>query len=259
MTKFQESHAKQTIRLILKRACQLLQRPGLTYLGLPAERALDIISLDGLIDNVICIDDKESVLEETRRSIAALRLKKRLFFRMDMWDYLQKKYAAEQLVADVTFLDFYGGGISKGDPFATEIAGLRSYFAKQANYPNQAFVLAWTYMPRDKGIQPYKNALHKIVSNEDLKLLENTSSMHARSLAIRLLLRQSINEHNMTVKLYHHTIYKNVMNTIILLYSKGLDPQCKLELKSPDSLVSEPCWVYTPGRATPRIESLLPG
>lgn len=258
MAKFQESDAKQTIRLILKRACQLLQRPGLTYLGLPAERALDIISLDGLIDNVICIDDKEAVLEETRHSIAGMRLKKRLFVSTDMWNYLQKTYPAEQLIADVTFLDFYGGGISKEDPFATEIAGLRSYFAKHANYPNQAFVLAWTYMPRDKGIQPYKNALNKIVSDEDLKLLENTSGMHARSLAIRLLLRQSINEHNMTVKLYHHAVYKNVMNTIILLYSKGIDPQCKLEMKSPNSLLSEPCWVYTPRKTTPRVESLIP-
>src|SRR5262245_28306550 len=132
MAKHQESAAKQTIRLLLKDACQRLQRKGLTYLGLPAEEALDIKVLSPMLENAICVADRESTLQETRRSIGGIPLKQKKLICSDMWEYLHTSYPQEPLVADVTYLDFYGGGIQKSNPFAEEIQGLRSYFAKHA-------------------------------------------------------------------------------------------------------------------------------
>src|SRR5437016_5858914 len=130
MIGFKETAAKQAIRRLILEASTRLQRQGLTYLGMPAETALDILVLRKTLKNVICIAAKDSTLDETRRSVATLPLKHTRFLAVDMWDYLATEYPREELVADVAFLDFYGGGLTHGDPFAAEIAGLRSYFAK---------------------------------------------------------------------------------------------------------------------------------
>jgi len=251
MAKFQESEAKQTIRLLIRGACEHLGRLELTYLGLPAESALDVKTLGGLLKNVICVDAKSAVLNETRRSLAGMRLDGRKFEVAEMWSYLRDTYPPEPLVADITFLDFYGGGIRDANPFASEIAGLRNYFVKHAGHPNKAFVLAWTYMPRDKGTLPYES-LKWLLSKEDMDLLHRTKGLQFRSVAIRLLLRQLLNEHMMSVKIFQHAVYKQMMSTIILVFSRGPDPKCTLALESPDSLRDEPCYVYTPGAAIPQ-------
>src|SRR5689334_6559568 len=98
MDRFKETEVKQTIRRLLRDGAVSLKRPSLTYLGLPAERALDILALNGLLRNVICIDKKQSVLEETRRSIASMRLKERRFIVEDLWEYLRTDYPSESLV-----------------------------------------------------------------------------------------------------------------------------------------------------------------
>src|SRR5579871_6058384 len=187
MAKHKETPAKQTIRLLLRDACERLQRGGLTYLGLPAEEALDLKALDNLITNAICIAEKQATLEETRRSIAGLPLKERKFVCADMWQYLRTTYPTEPLVADITFLDFYGGGIKAKNPFAEEIQGLRSLFAKHALHPNRAFVLGWFFMPRDQGKEPYVTACQKIVPEADLAPLKAASGVLARAIAVRLL------------------------------------------------------------------------
>lgn len=259
MDKFQESEAKQTIRFLIKDATRSLKRPGLTYLGLPAERALDILALNGLLRNAICIDKSKVVLEEARRSIASMRLKERRFIVKDLWEYLRDDYPSEALVADVSFFDFLGGGLNKADPFAAEIAGLRSYFAKNAQHSHQAYVLAWTYMPRDKGPQAYKRALSTIMPHTESSIIDKSSGVSLRSVAIRLLLMQSLREHGMVVNVFHHALYKSVMSTLIIVYSKGVDPNCKLVMESPDSLLSSPCCVYSAGSPTPSLVSLVHG
>lgn len=256
MAKFQESEVKKTIRLLIKNACEVLQRQELTYLGLPAENATDIKVLGNLLKNVICIDDQKTTLEETRRSIAGMRLKERRFIVANMWEYLRDCYQSESLTADVTFLDFLGGGIRDENPFAYEIAGLRNYFVKHAHNQNKAFVLAWTYMPRDKGTEPY-HALDKLLSKDDISFLHKTKGIQFRSVAIRLLLRQLIQEHNMSVKIVQHAVYKNVMNTIILIFSKGIDTKCTAALDSPESLISEPCYIYKVDSLTPESVPLF--
>jgi hypothetical protein len=253
MARHQETPAKQTIRLLLKDACDRLQRGGLTYLGLPAEGALDIKILGPVLENAICVDEREKVLEETRRSIASLPLRIRRFERGKMWQYLRDRYPAEPLAADITFLDFYGGGLVKDDPYAQEIAGLRSYFAKHATHLNKTFVLAWTYMPRDKGKQLYVQACEKIIPTKELALLKNSDGLWARSITVRLLLRQSLLEHGMTGKIFHHAVYKKTMNTVILLYSKGRDKQSKVSLEDPTSLLKAPICVYEPKSPVPRM------
>jgi len=257
MDTFEESYAKDAIRSLLLDGTEALNRSGLTYLGLPGGRALDIIKLDGILKNVICVDDKESVLDEARRAISNLRLKQRKFVPARLWEYLRDQYPREELVADVAFLDFLGGGIVEQDPFAQEIAGLRSYFAKHARQRNRAFVLAWTYMPHDRGPAVYTNTLKKIVNSEDIQLLQGAKGVQLRSLAIRLLLRQSLVEHDMDVKLFHHALYKRVMNTIIVIYSKGRDSNLNLVLESPDSLLTEPCCVYAEGQPVPKLMPVL--
>jgi len=257
MARFQESAAKQAIRRLILEAATRLQRQGLTYLGMPAEEALDILILKNLLKNAICVAMKETTLEETRRSIATLPLKQRRFVVMDMWDYLLKEYSREELVADVTFLDFYGGGLTRHDPFAAEIAGLRSYFAKHARFSKKAFVLAWTYMPRDKGEAKYVEVLSKLLPTDDIQLLKTTSGVAFRSVALRLLLRQHLIEHGLVAKLFHHAVYKRVMSTMILIFSKDTDPSCSVALGSPHSLVDEPCCVYDPRQPAPRLVSLF--
>ncbi len=138
MTEFQECPAKQTIRSLLAGACEDLQRSGLTYLGMPGRQATDVLTLGRLVENAICVDTSASVLEEMRRNLAMLPLKTRQFIKGNMWNYLREQYPGEGLLADVTFLDFCGGGIQKDDPFGTEIAGIRSYFAKHAHAHNRA-------------------------------------------------------------------------------------------------------------------------
>lgn len=167
---FKETEVKRSIRLLLREACTELHRPGMTYLGLPGETAADLRVLNGLIERAICIDRKADILDEMRCSASLLPLRETKFLRFDMWQYLRDAYPSEKLIADVTFLDFYGGGITKDDPFSDEIAGLRSYFAKQAQIPNTAFVFAWTYMPHDQGKAKYVSALEKFGHQQHARL-----------------------------------------------------------------------------------------
>ena len=257
MANHQESHAKQATRLLLRDACERLQRRRLTYLGLPSNEAIDIKVLGNLLENVICVEEKLAILEETRRTIAAMPLKIRKFENNNIWNYLREDYPKETLAADVAFLDFYGGGIRRKDPFAEEIAGLRSYFAKHARYANRAFVFAWTYMPRDSGKNHYIATCEKLISPSDLCLLTNSSGVQTRSIAIRMLLRQSLREHGMFANLYQHALYKRIMNTIILVYSKGYDPSSRIELSDPDTLLTEPVCVYEPDSPVPQFAPLI--
>jgi hypothetical protein len=253
MAKHQESAAKHAVRLMLLDACERLQRGKLTYLGLPAEEALDIKTLSPVLENVICVADKKATLEEAKRSIAPIALRVRRFECGDMWKYLREKYPGEALVADVTYLDFYGGGIRDRNPFANEIHGLRSYFAKHAAYTNRAFVLAWFYMPRDKGKEAYLETCKKIVPEMELRLLRRSSGVWARTVAVRLLLRQSLLEHGMSAAVFHHALYKKSMNTIIIVFSKGEDPHCKLTLGHADCLLTAPVIAYEEGRVVPHL------
>lgn len=253
----QESAAKQATRDLILDACKHLQRAPLTYLGMPAEQAKDIITLRSLLQNVICIAEQSRILEEARRSIAGIRLKERRFKVADVWEYLRTEYPHEPLTADVAFLDFYGGGLRKEDPFASEISGLRNYFAKHSHFANRAFVLAWTYMPRDRGEQKYIGALERILPDSEMKLLKGTSGVNFRSVAVRLLLLQECREHELKAKLFHHALYKRVINTIILVFSKGVDTQCTLKLADPLHLLDEPCCVYDSNATVPRLMPLL--
>jgi hypothetical protein len=257
MGKHQESAAKQATRDLIFDACKHLQRSPLTFLGMPAELALDILTLRSLLNNVICVAENNSTLEETRRSIAALPLKERRFIVSDIWEYLRTQYPTEPLLADVTFLDFYGGGLRKDDPFASEINGLRNYFAKQSRHQNRAFVLAWTYMPRDKGAEKYIDTLSRILPEEEIRMLSASKGVNLRSLAVRLLLLQHCREHDLRIKLFQHALYKNVMNTIIVIFSRGLDPHCTLPLADPKDLLQEPCCVYDTKSSVPRLLLLV--
>lgn len=258
MALHQESDAKQASRELIMQACVSLQRSNLTYLGMPAEAALDIKTLRAVLQNVICIAENASTLAETKRSIAGLRLVHKRFRPMDVWAYLRDEYSSETLIADVTFLDFYGGGIMKDDPFATEIAGLRSYFAKQARSHNRAFVFAWTFMPHDKGKGIYVSALEKQkMSDIEADLVKNAAGVRFRAIALRILLRQILDEHGFSVKLFHQLLYKQVMSTMILLFCKGIDPLSNVTLGTPDTLIQEPYYAYESGRAIPRQMSLL--
>lgn len=248
-----ESEAKKTVRLLLRDACEALQRGKLTYLGLPSDSALDLHVLSSVLENVICVDIRKATLDETRRSIAHLSIKQRKFIVGDIWEYLRDGYPSDPFTADLTFLDFYGGGIRKGDPFAEEIAGLRSYFAKQAKHPNKAFILAWTYMPRDRGKNMYLDTCAKIIPLTDLDLLKQSKGIWARSVAIRLLLRQSFKEHGMVTKIFHHAVYKTTMNAIILIFSRGNDHKCTIPLGDPDTLLEEPVCVYDAIEPVPQI------
>jgi len=252
MDKHQESAAKDTVRHLLKDASEQLQRNKLTYLGLPAEKALDIKVLHPVLENAICVADKRQTLDETRRSIAMLRLKQRKFECTDMWNYLIESYPSEPLLADVTYLDFYGG-IKDTNPIAIEIQGLRSYFAKHARYPNRAFVFAWFYNPRDDGKDVYIDTCEKIVPGSELQILRRSTGVWLRTLAVRLILRQSLKEHGMTAMVYHHALYKKTMNTIILIYSKGDDPALRVQLTHPDCLLEAPVVKYEPGSPVPRL------
>lgn len=258
MARFQESGAKAAIRTLLLRAAESLGRSDLTYLGMPAEAASDIKAMRSVLANVICLGQSDESLRETGRSIAALRLQTRRFYALDMWEYLRSKYDAETLVADVTFLDFYGGGLTKDDPFAHEIAGLRAYFAKHARTPNRAYVFAWTYNPRDRGKKRYVETLSKQkLSKEDVALLDSCDGVNARSVALRLILRQILLEHDFSARIYHHALYKGVMNTLILVFSKGSDPSCPIALSAPDSIMTAPYYVYKPDTPIPEVCSLL--
>ncbi len=253
MAKHQESAAKQAIRGLLLDASESLQRGKLTYLGLPSEKALDVRTLEPVLENVICVEENKTILDEARRSIAPMPFKVRRFENFRMWEYLRDKYPAEPLVADIAFLDFYGGGIVHEDPFALEIAGLRSFFAKHANSQNKTFILGWTYMPRDKGPGVYLRACEKIIPSGELDLLRRSSGMWARSVAIRLLLRQSCDEHRMLAKIFHHAVFKNVMNAIVLVFSKGFDSKCKISLEDPKALLDAPVCVYDPKSTVPKM------
>src|SRR5260370_24382380 len=124
MDKCQDSAVKDTVRALQKEACEHLQRGKLTYLGLPAEKALDIKILHPILENAICVADKRSTLDEARRSISMLPLKQRKFECTDMWNYLIERYPSEPLIGDVTFLDFYGR-INKTKPSPALVRGRR--------------------------------------------------------------------------------------------------------------------------------------
>ena len=235
---FQESAEKKSIRDMLSDAASLLGRANLTYLGLPGHRASDILALRAYLESAICVDRDKKVLDACSASIAGIPLKKTRYVTGDMWDYLNDKYRSEPLVADVTFLDFCGGGINSPTPFAHELGAIRTYFAKQAKHPNKAFMLAWTYMPHDTGASKYQRALERVLQPADLKLLASVKGTAYRSMAVRCFLKQCLLEHDMSAKLYHHALYKKTMNTIILIYGRGTDASAKITLGLPDDIMS---------------------
>ena len=259
---FVESAAKETVRGLLRQAAEKLGRVGLTYLGLPGESAADVRLLASVLENAICVERDRESLAEARRSIAMLALKQTRFVCADMWQYLRDTYPAEALVADITFLDFYAGGIKTKDPFSDEIHALRNYFTKQARLgKSHAFVLAWTYMPRDYGREKYLEVAEKITNEEALlERLRTSPRSIQRSQVVRLLLWQTLREHNMSARIIQHAIYKKVMNAIILVYAKGQDPKCAYQLDSPDSLLTEAAWSYEAGKPVPtQVPILLRG
>lgn len=257
ITGFKESDVKQAIRELLFDACNELGRTALTYLGMPSSEARDIRVLAPLLENVICIDDERipGTLDALGTELASLSLKQRRLVKGDMWSYLRDEYPGEPLVADVAFLDFCGGGIRNENPFSVELAGLRAYFAKQARHDGRAFVVAWTYMPRDSGRDAYVDVCEKL--NIEATLLEQLKSsvgVRTRSIAVRLLLYQCIREHSMRATLYQHSMYKGTMNTVLVLFGAV---GARTGLGDPATLLSEPVVVYEPGKPTPRLEALL--
>jgi len=257
MASFQESSAKTTVRLLLREACEKLRRGHLTYLGLPGEFATDLRVLGSLVENAICVEREADALDEVRRSVSFLPLKQCKFLKQNLWHYLGDQYSSERLVADVTFLDYCGGGIREEDPFAEELGALRNYFRKHAQYPNRAFVFGWTFMPRDKGRKQYIDALEKLIKDKDMiAAVRSSNGMLMRSTAIRLFLWQSLQEHDMSVRLVQHVVYKGIMNALILVYSKGADEQCAYDLQTPKCLLADPAWVYDPADFTPKAVQL---
>jgi hypothetical protein len=244
MALHQESSAKEGIRRILLRACTELGRSDLVYLGLPAEDALDIKVLQPVLAGAICIADSQDVLVETARSIATIPLKTIVYHKGDAWKFLRDDYA-KSVPADLAYLDFYGGGVRA--PFQTELPALRQYFVQHADVKNRAFIFAWTYMPRDAGEEMYDKAVKfDLLSDKHRKTLSRLTGTNKRSYAIRLILARLVMEHEFQVKLYHHAVYKSTMNALVLVYSKGIDPQCKVPLlpASVDALVDEPYYLY---------------
>jgi hypothetical protein len=256
---FYESEGKAVVRRLLRQACMTLGRDELTYLGMPEEDALDVRGLTGLIGNVICIDKVRHKLELARHRIANMHIRGEIYRCVDMWDYLRLQYPSEKLLADVAFLDFLGGSIQSADPFAKEIAGLRSYFARHAHdsFLNRSFILAWTFMPHDLGPQKYTRHLKECLFPEDMKLLGGYSGIEFRTLAIRMILRQLLRQHEMKAVLYEHLLYKQVMSTFILVFAKGEEPACSLHLGSPDDILKAPITEYDERRSTPVSRPLL--
>lgn len=258
MTSFQESHAKSTIRALLSQACSDLQRSGLTYMGLPGAQASDLRELGSQLENAICIDKNQTVLDEIRRAIATLPLIKKRFVNANVWHYLRDQYQTEPLLADIAFLDFCGGGIHQDDPFAVEIAGLRNYFARHAMHQSKSFVFAWTYMPHDRGAATYVDVLKKMATRPELlAAVKRCSGVWLRSAAVRVLLYQSLQEHAMIATVFHHAVYKRSMNTIIVVFSRGVDPNCRLQLEAPETLLSAAACVYEKGKLVPRLVPVL--
>jgi hypothetical protein len=248
---FVESDEKTLVREALRKAGLALGRQELTYLGMPEAAALDIRILQRLLRNVICIDWERKKLEVAEHNISDLPLKVREFHACDVWEYLKSDYYRAGLTADMTFLDFLGGGISSADTFAHEMHALRSYFSRQALHPRTAFVFAWTYMPHDRGLQAYTRAVENSATEEEKKMLRGLTGIRFRSLAIRLVLSRLLQEHNMTGKIYFHALYKTVMSSLILVFSKGHDPKCTLPMGSPESILSEPIRAYKKGQVVP--------
>jgi hypothetical protein len=245
---FQESDEKEIIRKLIRQAAETLGRENLTYLGLPERRAEDIRMLVPFVRNVICVDFESEKLKATARVLARLKLDKKVFWAGNMWEYLRDYYPVETLVADIAFLDFLGGGIRSKVLFAEEIAGVRNYFTKQSRYQNRAFVFAWTFMPRDSGPSVYTDGLSKLLPEQEIRLIAGQKGWALRALAIRFLLKQILREHNMNVKLFHHAVYKRVMNCVILIYSNGADTNLSLELHGPESILNEAIYVYRSNR-----------
>lgn len=105
MALHQESAEKRGIRKLLLDACKELGRSPLTYMGLPAEEARDIIALQSVLDSAICIAPNPATLVETARSISAIPLRNFVPHSGDVWEYLRDDYD-EHMLADITYLDF---------------------------------------------------------------------------------------------------------------------------------------------------------
>lgn len=256
---FRETLAKQAVREMLADAAGQLGRTGLTYLGLPGREAKDVLRLRKLLRQAICVDTRQEVLDACSTQLGRLSLDAKQFVCEDMWSYLKAHYPSEPLMADVLFLDFCGGGILSDDPFATEIAGLRALLAKHSKTKNQAFILAWTYMPHDKGPDAYRAALGKLkLTPADEALVNSFSGVRLRSLSIRLLIKLSFQEHNMLAKVYHHALYKKTMNTIIVIFSAGVDERCSIQLDDPDAILQAAVYRYDDKAVAPSPEWLIP-
>src|SRR5438046_1571240 len=111
MAGFQEHPVKDKIRERLRSAAEKLRRGPLTYLGMPGELAADVRLLGSLLEAAICVERVPAARAEMRRRLGLVPLKHVRYPRMGMWQYLRDEYPREPLVADVTFLDFYGGGL----------------------------------------------------------------------------------------------------------------------------------------------------
>lgn len=110
-------------------------------------------------------------------------------------------------------------------------------------------------MPRDSGPEAYIDVCEKL--NIDANLLEElkaSTGIRTRSIAIRLVLYQCIREQGMRATLYQHSLYKGMMNTVVVIFGGA---GCKTKLADATSLLTEPVVVYEPEKLVPRFELLF--
>lgn len=109
-------------------------------------------------------------------------------------------------------------------------------------------------MPRDVGGQMYEEILKfDRLEERHLHALRTLNGIKKRSYAIRLLLARCLMEHDYRATIYHHAVYKNSMNALVLVFSRGTDPNCGLTLlpATYGSIVQNPYYLW-PTEGPPR-------
>ncbi len=61
----------------------------------------------------------------------------------------------------------------------------------------------------------------------------------------------------MLASVYHHAVYKRSMNTVIIVFSKGVDRSCRTRLETADGILREPAYVYDDKSVVPKPLPLL--
>jgi len=103
-------------------------------------------------------------------------------------------------------------------------------------------------MPRDDGEAAYEQAITQYrIDRHHRDIIKGLNGLPKRSFIIRIILAKVLARLGFSAAIYHHAVYKDTMNALILVFCKGSDGQCRVPLApvTDAMMVEAPYFLYS--------------